>query len=231
MNLKQAASRLDVHYQTAHRWVRNGRLAAVRLGSRYEISEQAVRMCASSRSHSTESTRPSDIQERRQHLAEISSAAQHSVFSPIACFRCATRSLTTDIADISVICLTQQRRTVSWSRDPVLRDSVPVLVDMVRIPATDLAVSEVTHCPHIPQDEIESTMNATSRLIARDVRIYSAASAPLTSRGRVAGSVSAYRTSPGRPFSEPDLRHLASVAEICTDALTATSGSITRSDL
>src|SRR3954454_13821025 len=42
MNLKQAARRLGVHYQTAYRWVRAGRLAAVRVGNGYDVSEHAI---------------------------------------------------------------------------------------------------------------------------------------------------------------------------------------------
>ena len=42
MNLKQAAARLGVHYQTAYRWVRSGDLAAVRVGARYEVSDAAI---------------------------------------------------------------------------------------------------------------------------------------------------------------------------------------------
>src|SRR6185295_4175556 len=42
MNLKEAARRLGVHYQTAYRWVRSGELVAVRIGARYEISDAAI---------------------------------------------------------------------------------------------------------------------------------------------------------------------------------------------
>ena len=42
MNLKQAARHLGVHYQTAYKLVRSGRLAAVCVGARYEISEAAI---------------------------------------------------------------------------------------------------------------------------------------------------------------------------------------------
>ena len=42
MNLKEAARRLGVHYQTAYRWVRSGDLVAVRIGSRYEVSDAAI---------------------------------------------------------------------------------------------------------------------------------------------------------------------------------------------
>lgn len=42
MNLKTAAHELDVHYQTAYRWVRAGELTAVRIGARYDISDAAI---------------------------------------------------------------------------------------------------------------------------------------------------------------------------------------------
>ncbi|MDQ1385970.1 MAG: hypothetical protein QOG65_3349 [Actinomycetota bacterium] len=42
MNLKTAALRLGVHYQTAYRWVRSGQLVAVKVGSGYEVSDAAV---------------------------------------------------------------------------------------------------------------------------------------------------------------------------------------------
>ena len=42
MNLKMAAQRLGVHYQTAYRLVQQGDLTAVKIGNRYEISEEAI---------------------------------------------------------------------------------------------------------------------------------------------------------------------------------------------
>lgn len=42
MDLQTAANRLGVHYQTAYRWVRDGRLTAVKQGSGYHVEEEAV---------------------------------------------------------------------------------------------------------------------------------------------------------------------------------------------
>ncbi len=42
MNLKTAALRLGVHYQTVYRWVRSGQLVAVKVGAGYEVSDAAV---------------------------------------------------------------------------------------------------------------------------------------------------------------------------------------------
>jgi excisionase family DNA binding protein len=43
VDLKTAANRLDVHYQTAYRWVRRGNLQAMKLDGRYEVTEAEVR--------------------------------------------------------------------------------------------------------------------------------------------------------------------------------------------
>jgi excisionase family DNA binding protein len=42
VDLQTAADRLGVHYQTAYRWVRDGSLRAVKLGSAYDISDDEV---------------------------------------------------------------------------------------------------------------------------------------------------------------------------------------------
>jgi MerR family transcriptional regulator, light-induced transcriptional regulator len=42
MNLQDAADRLGVHYQTAYRWVREGRLTAVKVGSSYQVAEEEL---------------------------------------------------------------------------------------------------------------------------------------------------------------------------------------------
>jgi len=39
VDLHAAAASLDVHYQTAYRWIRNGSLPAVKVGSSYVITE------------------------------------------------------------------------------------------------------------------------------------------------------------------------------------------------
>jgi excisionase family DNA binding protein len=42
MNLKQVAGRLGVHYMTAYRYVRQGRMAATRVGTEWRVTEAAV---------------------------------------------------------------------------------------------------------------------------------------------------------------------------------------------
>lgn len=42
LNLKQAAARLGVHYMTAYRYVRQGRLSATQVGTEWRVSEAAI---------------------------------------------------------------------------------------------------------------------------------------------------------------------------------------------
>lgn len=52
MNLESAAKVLGVHYQTAYRWVRTGRLPAVKVASGYELlSEDVERLAEERRAH------------------------------------------------------------------------------------------------------------------------------------------------------------------------------------
>ena len=46
MDLAQAARALGVHYQTAYRWVRSGRLAAVKVGGTYRVADDDVERLA-----------------------------------------------------------------------------------------------------------------------------------------------------------------------------------------
>ena len=50
MDLRQAAAELDVHYQTAYGWVRDGTLPARMLGGTYEIEPEAVAALRAERS-------------------------------------------------------------------------------------------------------------------------------------------------------------------------------------
>src|SRR5688500_1697508 len=56
IDLQEAARRLDVHYQTAYRWVREGRLPAVRVRGRYELGVDDVDAFARERDAPTAAT-------------------------------------------------------------------------------------------------------------------------------------------------------------------------------
>jgi len=49
VDLRSAADRLGVHYQTAYRWVREGSLRAVKIGPSYDIADEEVERFAADR--------------------------------------------------------------------------------------------------------------------------------------------------------------------------------------
>ncbi len=53
MDLRSAADRLGVHYQTAYRWVREGTLQAVKIGASYDITEVEVERFSAERARPT----------------------------------------------------------------------------------------------------------------------------------------------------------------------------------
>ena len=72
MDLRAAAERLGVHYQTAYRWVREGSLYAVKIGSTYEIQEREVERFAAARATPappprTTTVRSWPVQQERLH--------------------------------------------------------------------------------------------------------------------------------------------------------------------
>ena len=58
MDLRDAAEALGVHYQTAYGWVRDGTLAARKVGRGYEVSDAGVRALAARRRKGDEPSRP-----------------------------------------------------------------------------------------------------------------------------------------------------------------------------
>ena len=65
VNLKEAARELGVHYQTAYKWVRSGDLAAVRIGSRYEVSPAAINQFLANRRTFVDQADPGPDEQRR----------------------------------------------------------------------------------------------------------------------------------------------------------------------
>src|SRR5579859_3577352 len=58
MDLRDAAEALGVHYQTAYGWVRDGTLAARKVGRGYEVGDADVRALAARRRQGDEPSRP-----------------------------------------------------------------------------------------------------------------------------------------------------------------------------
>lgn len=72
MDLRSAADRLGVHYQTAYRWVRDGSLPAVKVGATYDITDDDLERFAAERARPTPPPRTTavrswGVQRERMH--------------------------------------------------------------------------------------------------------------------------------------------------------------------
>jgi len=102
IDLQTAAQRLGVHYQTAYRWVRSGRLTASLVDGRYLVDADDLDEFAAERSAPSRPKPPSDARVERQ--ADVVHAALMSGDEPAV--RSACTALTGD--GLSVIDLVQR---------------------------------------------------------------------------------------------------------------------------
>lgn len=70
LNLKQVALALGVHYMTVYRYVRQGRLQAVRNGTEWRVTRSALEFFKASAERSSISEHPSDSETRWDHRVE-----------------------------------------------------------------------------------------------------------------------------------------------------------------
>lgn len=66
LTLDEVADQLDVHYQTVYRWVRSGRLRAVKIGAAYVVDSADLEEFVESRRDPTSPPRPSPARLERQ---------------------------------------------------------------------------------------------------------------------------------------------------------------------
>ena len=71
MDLKAASDRLGVHYQTAYRWVRDGSLAATKVGTSYEIDTDVVERLRDRRSEPAAPPRAMQVRSWDAHAQRL----------------------------------------------------------------------------------------------------------------------------------------------------------------
>ncbi len=70
MELKEAAQKIGVHYQTAYRWIRAGQLKAYKVGNTYQVTSEDLLDCLSKRNCPT--APPSSVKVRNwEHQASL----------------------------------------------------------------------------------------------------------------------------------------------------------------
>ena len=86
MELREVADRLGVHYQTVYRAVRAGELVAVRVGRRFDVSEEAFQRYVRARDVAETKASPDMLARGTTDLDDLRLIAAASRFSAQACF-------------------------------------------------------------------------------------------------------------------------------------------------
>lgn len=240
MNLKEAASQLGVHYQTAYKWVRTGALTAVRLGGRYEVSDAAIEQFAARRAAlrldgmafeevpSAEPTTRDDVIEALEAMATDPFVSRRSVATFVA------RRGAELVGDLCVVaCLDDAGATDFVTFDHPSPAHVAVLsaaVDVVGPPTTSAMAfaPEHLHGPwalrlsHVPQDRLQDQTRPELRQHLYRHPVLSLLSVSVESGGVRHGVISFTRDAPDRPYTEADeafaLELSERVAVLCATA-------------
>jgi excisionase family DNA binding protein len=219
VNLKQAARRLGVHYQTAYKLVRSGRLAAVCVGARYEISDAAIERYLAERQAMRRAPMRAPIAAQpscEDRFDPAAAAVDAAVVSGPAVMELVTEALAAELGDLAVVrelAADQQRFLPAIVRhaDPVRRATVAATVGAYALDVEGsrvlaaVAQGETVLKPHVPQDCVRSRLPAEAVEHFQEAGIHSMIVAPGCHDGRVLALVSVTRDAPGRPYGRADV--------------------------
>ena len=231
MNLKAAAQRLGVHYQTAYKWVRSGELIAVRVGSRYEVSEAAIdRLHATRRNVARDLTprpedeKPSVASDARNELREFARIPLLDVEPAVIH---ATRRIAERSGDLSLIFIANPLRTgpeVVTYFDPVpSRVSLLGTLAAARArewPDTDgplirtFLAGETLLVPHVAQDWLRHQVPRDLHQYLDEIGLFSLVAAPVLAADVAVGAVALLRDHPGRPFGPTDEHRVGEIGRL-----------------
>jgi excisionase family DNA binding protein len=224
MNLKTAALRLGVHYQTAYRWVRSGQLVAVKVGAGYEISDAAVvrlqaqraateRMPEGATGRSPTVGAESSLEDALHVLDRMVDAV---TVDSTAVGERAARVIAEHLGDTAFV----YRRTATdvmvavyaAHHDPVAEVAASTLgrdprtrTNLVRRAMDN---GQVIHVPQVPQRELRRLLHAELHEHLQLFGCYSALCAPFNHTGALLVT----RDLPGRPYSNDDVALVESIA-------------------
>ncbi|MGH8977665.1 MAG: GAF domain-containing protein, partial [Acidimicrobiia bacterium] len=226
MNLKTAARRMGVHYQTAYRWVRSGDLVAVKIGAGYEISEASLARlqaqrdamervpAAVHRDPAGEAEPAGDVLDQLAEMVEFTTVDAGAVYQRAA------HALASEPGDGAIISLRQPDGSLRLAafdhHDP---ERAVIIGAMLRFGAMDamyarraVDTGEVVHVPQVPQREVRNQVRPEFHQSLAHAGFYSAISAPIVGSGVVRGTVLVSRDSPGRPYTFDDRDFVSAVA-------------------
>ena len=244
VNLKAAAQRLGVHYQTAYKWMRSGELAAIRVGGRYEISEDAIEQFVADR---TTPVRERVATDQRRDARELTSDDVLDEFRQMAgdqwmasssVARFAARRGAENLGDICVAVLMNHDgshidQAFLDHREPRRAAFINAVLDTtdarrsmnLNAAAEAYLRGQTVRVHHIDQDQLRSALAPTLRQFLGHFSIFSLLSAPISDAGRPVGFVAFARDTPGRPYTIED-EHFATRLGETVGALVRTASEV-----
>jgi excisionase family DNA binding protein/PAS domain S-box-containing protein len=233
VNLKQAARRLGVHYQTAYKLVRSGRLAAVAVGGRYEISEAALDRYLAERQamrRAPARRRPPPAKPSSDPFAPALTALDAIALSGATVMELVADALVADLGDLAVT--RELSHDGQWFLPAVVRHADPTRRAIVAATFNE-AVAEV-HGSRVlrsvadgatvlkalvPQDCVRSRVDPEAVQYFEDAGIHSMIVAPASHAGEVLGLVAVTRDAPGRPYTRTHVEIVEQAAQIVGAAI------------
>jgi len=232
MNLKEAARRLGVHYQTAYRWVRSGELVAVRVGARYEVSEAAIERLRSQRRALASPPMEPGLRTDEGLEAELAKMADGPVLDVEQAVAHLARRIAESTGDLCVVAaLSEGRDRVEAAtcfepdalRLPVLAGAVAATMRM-RAPDEGPVMRTVFEgnqlfVPHVPQELFRAWLPPEFHQQFDDVCIFGMVVAPMIHDGVAIGGLALMREHPEQPFTHDDADRVDRLAALSGDVL------------
>ncbi len=231
MNLKQAAARLGVHYQTAYRWVRSGDLAAVRVGARYEVSDAAIHGFLATRQSVLRQAEPERdapapaSDDPDELLLDLEAMAGEPLLSVPALTHYTARRGREVLGDLCLVVVTHPDGTIDRAAiDHLHADRAAFVASALSVTgpkpprvgallAPVMLRGEVVRIPHVPQDRLRAGIRPELRQYLDDHPVVGIVAAPVRVRGGLRGMVMFTRDTPARPYTEEDERFVVHFAE------------------
>jgi excisionase family DNA binding protein len=228
VNLKTAAQRLGVHYQTAYRWVRSGQLVAVKVGAGYEVSEAAIarlqaQRAATDRLADATAAPPLDPPSCLEEALEVLDHMVEAVtLDATKIGERAARIVAEYLGDTAFIYRMNADGVMvvlyAAHRDPIAEVAASTLG---RDPRTStnlvhrsVVAGEVMCVAQVPQRELRRHMHPELHEHLQVTGCYSAMCAPFGTNGGLLVT----RDLPGRPYSNDDVALATSIASRITRA-------------
>lgn len=221
MNLKEAAGALDVHYQTAYKWVRDGELTAVRIGGRYDVSPAAVAQFRANRRavltdvSAPRDRQPSDLTEE-DALEQLEAMGTDPFVSVLPAATLAARSGAKALGDLCLVVRIGDEGTIDFCAvDHPAPDHAAFVAGALHVTQGRLVSSSgiayaayseqrVVRLDHVPQDKIRTIVRPEMRQHLSLFPIHSLLASPIAIAGTPGGVLVFTRDSPGAPYTDTD---------------------------